>query len=1672
MKPEDIEDVYPLTPMQEGMLFHTLRHPESAVYLQQVAVTYRGALDVDSLREAWQAVVDRHPALRTAFAWQRLDKPVQLVSRAARVTFAELDWRGLDDAGWAAREDELLADGRRRGLDLATAPLLRFTLARLAGDRHRLLVDMHHLVLDGWSTGVVLREAAAAYAALRAGRRPDLGPVRPFRAYVDWLRARDPAAGRAFWSQELAGLGEPARLLRDRRPSAPGAGREQHARALGLGRERTAALLSAGREQRITLSALLQGAWAVLLSRYAGRPDVVFGSVSSGRPAGLEGVEDVVGLLVDTVPTRLHVDPERPAGAWLRSVQARTAAAREFEHVPLTAIREWAGLPAGGDMFETVQVLQNLGADPLGSLFGGLGDVRVEQLRYHTRTSYPLTLACIPGEELTLRASYDPAWLEDAAAERLLGHLATLLGELPADPERPLGRVPMLTEPERALVAAWSEGTQAPAPARPEAVAVEQGGRLLARADVEARAGRLARRLRARGIGRDSVVGLWLPRSPDLVVAVLAALRAGGAVLPLDPAAPPDRTAQVLEEARPGLLVAAAGEPVPAGVPILVADADDGESAGEPPGDPDPDALAWVAVDLAGGTRSHGVQVRHATLARLVAAQLAAFGLGPDDRVAQLAPPGSPNAVFEVLLALGSGARLLLPEAGRGPLAAFRELTGAGATCALVTPALLAALSRDGVPAAPRTLIVHGEPLSPDLSRRWAPGRRLLSLYGPAEAGAMAAVAGRPVAGVRVRILDAGGLPVPAGVPGELHLGGEALGPGYHNRPDLTLRRFGPDPLSGDPRARLFRTGEIARWTETGELELLAGASDEAEVEDRLRRHPGVAWAAADGPVAYVLPAPAGPEAPGEAADGAEQVGQWRDLYEHTYSGAGRAPDPAFDTVGWNSSYTGAPLAEAEMREWVDGTRARLRRLAPRRMLEIGCGTGMLLLAMAPGCEECWATDVSPAALAAVRRCAGGSVTLLERAADDFSGIPEAHFDLVVLNSVAQYFPSGAYLRRVLEGAQRALRPGGRVFVGDVRSLPLLDELHVSLQLANSPADMEAGELWRLASEAARQEEELVLHPDFFRRFAAESGRECAVRVAARRGRAHNELTRFRYDVVLGFEPAPAPEAALELDWEAGGLDPERLGRLLAGGPESVLVRRLPNARVAGLTHVTALLAGGLRAATAGELAELAAAPAVEPEDVVALGERAGYEVELPLEPGAARLAALLTRPRAGSAPAWPAWPEPRPWAGCANDPLAHRREARLVAGLRSSLEADLHPHLVPETIVVLRDLPLAADGRADRSALPGPGRARRAGAAGHVAPRDAVELVVARTWEEVLGVRPIGVRDDFFELGGHSLTAMRVVSRLQRRFDRGLELGVLLREATVEAVAAVLRQDAGARRSPLLTLRPEGELAPFFCVHPSTANSLVYQELADRLGPDQPFHMLDERDLARFDRLEDLAAHYVAAIRAAAPRGPYRLGGLSFGGTVAFEAARQLEAAGERVDLVAMFDAELPRRLPEGAVPAAEAAADLHLHFLRVFELVFHRTVPVPRERLVALDEEGQRRLLYELARSTFDGGAVLEQAMEAAVHARRLLVAYRPERSGLPVCLYVGDVPTHPDLVDPEFDWRDDRTAGWGAVCERLQVVSTPGDHLTSLAPPNVDVLAGHLRGLLESAAVAAAP
>ncbi|MEU3838524.1 amino acid adenylation domain-containing protein [Streptomyces sp. NPDC028635] len=1434
----------PLSHAQRRLWFLGRLDGPNSTYNIPLALRLRGRLDRAALRAALADLTARHEILRTVYP-SHAGEPYQHILPPGD-TVPALDVVDADEARLAG----LLAKAADRSYDLTRDLPLRATLYRLGDDEHVLLLLLHHIAGDGWSLAPLTRDLATAYAARREGRAPAFTalPV-TYADYTLWQRDLlgdpDDTTSRhgtqlAHWRDALAGA--PARLdlptdhPRPAVASHRGATVPFHVDAAL--HEQLAALAAAC---DASLFMVLQAAFAALLTRHGAGTDIPVGSPVAGRTD--DALDDLVGFFVNTLVLRTDTSGDPAFRDLVRRVREFDLAAYTHQDLPFEKLVEHLNPErtlARNPLFQVVLALQSMPAARLA--LPGL-DVAAEPVRVGF-AKFDLGLALIEehtadGARAGLRGDWEfsTELFERTTVEALGERLVHFLRAVAEDPGRTIGSVDLLdaAERHRLLVGLNSPDPQAktPAPATltalfeaqaartPDATALVMAGRSLTYAELNARANRLARLLVERGAGPERIVALRLPRSLDLVTAVLAVWKAGAAYLPVDPGYPAERIAFMLDDARPALVV----DSVPADLsPYPDTDLTDADRVTALL----PHHPAYVIYTSGSTGTPKGVVVAHASVAATIPPQAARFGLGPHSRVLQFASISFDAALWELTAALLTGAGLVLGSADDllpGPGLA-RLVEEAGVTLLALPPSALPALPDGALPPG-CDLIVAGDVTAPGQAARFWRDRAMVNAYGLTEttvcatmsapvAGAVSPPAGRPVGAARVYVLDERLRPVPPGVTGEIHISGPGVARGYLGRAALTAERFVADPfaaLFGERGARMYRTGDLGRWRADGELEF-AGRADEqvkirgfrvepGEVEAALTAHPGVAAGAVvvreDQPgdkrlVAYVVRDPGHDP----AADGTGQVEMWRETYDSLYRAdeAGLARAFGEDFSGWNSSYTTDAIPLEEMTEWRAASTERILALRPRRVLEIGCGTGLILSRVAPHVEEYWGTDLSAPVVAQLRRHLdarpelAAKCTVRTQPAHVTDGLPRGRFDTIVLNSVVQYFPDAAYLAAVLHGAAELLAPGGTIFLGDIRNLRTLRTFRAAVELRRAGTFADAAALRRAVERSVAGEKELLLDPDFFTTVVADDPRLHGVDVMLRAGAHHNEMSRHRYDVLLTGAPAAAAPAARELRWGTDVTGIDELARALATN-DPVRVTGVPNARTVREHRALAALERGAVTEAVALLDGPPPEDALDPDRVHRLGAVCAWgeddaTFEVCTGPGPAH------RPRPGDRP-------------LANDPSRGRRDEALLDGLRAQVAERLPAHMAPAAYVVLDALPVTANGKVDRDALPAPDQ--DAAAAGQ-APRTRREEVLSALFAEVLGLPGgVGVDRSFFDLGGHSLLATRLLSRI--RTVLGVELAVrdLFQAPTVAALAE--RVDGAHEARPALTPRERPDEVP-----------------------------------------------------------------------------------------------------------------------------------------------------------------------------------------------------------------------------------------------------------------------
>lgn len=868
MESTNIQDIYDLSPVQQGMLFHTLCAPQSGVYLQQFSWTLKGNIDASNLEQAWRQVIDRHPILRTAFYWENLEKPYQVVYEQVKLPWEERDWRQLSQPLQKEHLETFLKVDQAQDFDLSKAPLMRFALMRLAEDTYQIIWSYHHLLLDGWSLPLIFKEVLSFYEALCQKQALHLKQPRPYRDYIDWLQHQNLSRAEAFWRRSLQGIAAPTSIRMAQVLSGLDNLPEDYTQQqIQLSESTTSALKTLAQQNQLTLNTLAQGAWALLLAYYSGESSVIFGSTSAGRPVDLEGVESMVGLFISTLPVRVKVNGQDTVLDWLKKLQAQQLEMRQYEYTPLVQIQAWSEFPRNTPLFESIIVFENT---PTGKFSQEKNShLQLLDASIFEKTNYPLTIGISPGLELSLEILYDRGRFHDAAIQEILKHFRTLLEGIAVNCEQRLEDLSILTPQERQqLLLDWNK-TQAEyvkdqcihklfevqAEATPNAIAVVCEGKQLTYRELNVRANQLAHHLRSLGVKPEVLIGICAEKSLELIVGVMGVLKSGGAYLPLDPNYSKERLGFVLEDTQASILLTQQQliEMLPDHkAKIIYLDRDWEQISQESEDNLFNEAtsanLAYGIYTSGSTGKPKGVMVEHGSLTNAYLAWEEAYQLSSEATChLQMASFSFDVFVGDLVRSLCSGGKLVLCpheqllEADK----LYQLMRQTHVDCAEFVPAvlrnLIQYLEESGQSLDFMRLIICG-------SDSWygteymkfqhfcGTKTRLINSFGLTEATIdssyfeAAAVnlsveqqmpIGRPFANTQLYILNPSLQPVPIGAPGELYIGGAGVVRGYWNRPELTAEKFIPNLFSAESGDRLYKTGDQACWLPDGNIELL-----------------------------------------------------------------------------------------------------------------------------------------------------------------------------------------------------------------------------------------------------------------------------------------------------------------------------------------------------------------------------------------------------------------------------------------------------------------------------------------------------------------------------------------------------------------------------------------------------------------------------------------------------------------------------------------------------------------------------------------------------------------------------------------------------------------------------------------------------------------------------------
>ena len=1472
----------PLSFAQQRLWFLTQLEPDSPLYNIPIAIRLNGVPELPVLEQSLNTIVQRHEVLRTTFC--TVDgKPAQIIASSLELKIEVCAVPEIPEPSRTKEIRRLAFEEARRPFDFVNGPLIRAVLLRESVTRHVLLLTVHHLVADGWSTEVLYRELGTLYRSFSKGQPSPLPALRV--QYADyalwqrrWLQGEVLESQLGYWKKKLAQPLPVSQLPTDRRRPAAGSfngGNE----TLLLPKTLSESLRVLSQREEVTLFMLLLAAYNVLLFRYSGQQDILVGTPIANR--NRSELEGLIGFFANTLVIRTDLSGNPSFRKLLSRVREEAIGAFAHQDLPFEKLVEELQPerdPSRNPLFQVLLAMQNVPAAPL-----DLGELAVSRLEESGGTSkshmevdngtskFDLSLYALERPEgISFTFEYNTDLFNSDRMQRMLYHLQVLLESIIENPEEQIATLPLLSSAEKTeLLATCSRGVDYPsdqcvhhvfeiqAQRTPNAIAVVFEKQRATYQQLNEKANRLAHYLRSLGVGPEILVGLFMERSLETVVGILAVLKAGGAYLPMDPQYPADRLAFMLEDARAAVLLTETKllDSLP-GHSVRTICLDDTEAVlrAQPMTNPAipvaPENMAYVIYTSGSTGKPKGCIITHRNVARLMRATEACYGFNERDVWTLFHSFAFDFSVWEIWGALLYGGRLVVVPflVSRSPdefyeLLAEEQVTVLNQTPSAFRQLIQAEESVGQKKLALRYVIFGGEALEMQSLRPWFERHgdqhpRLVNMYGITETTVhvtyrplskddldSGSVVGKPIPDLQVYMLDSKRQPVPVGVMGEMFVAGAGLARGYLYRPELTMERFMPDHLTGKPGSRLYKTGDLARFLEDGDIEYLGRIDDQVkirgfrielgEIEASLYQHPAVQQAAViireDTPgdkrlAAYVVMNPGYESDASRATTHSDYLDGWQAVFDQTYADTVTAPDHTFSITGWNSSYNGRPIPADEMRTWVDTTVERIVALQPQDVWEIGCGTGLLLYRLAPLCANYYATDFSAEVIRTLQqqiaqhRPASTRVVLHHASADDFTGTSAESFNVVILNSIVQYFPSIDYFMSVLEGAVRTVKPGGAIFLGDVRSYGLLEAFHAAVQLEQAPASLPCADLRQRIKKSLIQEKELTISPGFFSALRDRVPAISQVEIQLKRGYHHNELGQFRYDVVLriGGSIRFTPNSA-RIDWREGGFSLSDLREyLLKEKPAAVTITGVPNARLETELKTLETLASANCPGTVAELREAArmasVSDAMEPEDFWVLGDALCYVVQVRWSNRAREGSYDVVFLRRGEAinglsnSVFNFVDETdgalKPLGTYANDPLQGMFVRNLAPQLRTMLEKKLPEYMVPSSYMLMDSFPLTPNGKLDRVALPAPDSSWPVNQHDYVAPRNGTEETLAGLWADILALDRVSVHDNFFELGGHSLLASQLISRIRGILGVNPPLRSLFENPTVAGYA------------------------------------------------------------------------------------------------------------------------------------------------------------------------------------------------------------------------------------------------------------------------------------------------
>ncbi|NER91537.1 non-ribosomal peptide synthetase [Moorena sp. SIO3A2] len=1454
------EQVIPLSYAQQRLWFIEKMALSSNAYNMPLTLHLVGKLDYVALQTSINQIIARHETLRTTFS-EINDTPVQIIQPPFELELPIIDLSGLTPSEATTKLQQLLQQENELSFNLEVDPPIRAQLYQLGTTEHILQITLHHIASDGWSLTVLPKELSAIYTAI-VQEEPLSLPELPIQ-YADfavwqrnYLQGETLEQQLSYWKQKLQDLPQLQLPTDHPRPAV------ETFNGAGIPINIPAALTSKVKEltqkQGTTLFITLLAVFKVLLSRYSGQQSIAVGSPIANR--NRREIEGLIGFFVNSLVMYTDLGGDPSFTEVLNRVKQTALEAYSHQDIPFEKLVEELQPERAlsqNPLFQVVFAVQQ--SEILKPSFS-LPNLEVgwyEGAGAEMTVRMDLELHLWPvGEEIKGFCAYNTDLFEAETITRMLSHYENLLSAAVETTERPISQLPLMTQPELDQILVEWNNTKTNYPddkcihqlfedrveKTPDALAVVFEQQKLTYSELNSKANQLAHYLQKLGVVPETLVGICVDRSVEMVVGLLAILKAGGAYVPLDPNYPQERLEYMFADS--GVSVLLTQEQILAQLPqhqaqVVFLDRDWEKIATETPekvkSEVSPQNLAYIIYTSGSTGKPKGVLVEHKGLCNLVKVQIQAFQVNSNSRVLQFASLSFDASIWEIVMALGSGASLymgtrdsLMPGVGFNQWLHNNKITHI-----TIPPSALAVMPKEELPDL-KTIVVAGEACPPELISQWSVGRQFVNAYGPTESTVCATMTecspeypvppiGRPIGNTQIYILDNNLEPVPIGVAGEIHIGGVGLARGYLNRENLTAQRFIPNPFDRTQKSKLYKTGDLGRYLADGNIEFIGRIDHQVkvrgyrietgEIEATLTQHSGVKQtvvvAREDNSDAQRLVAYIVPEVKSSTTSNPElsntQINSWENLFNQQIDEEkSQVKDPLFNISGWGSSYSNQSLPESQMRTWAGDIVAQVLAHKPEKVCEIGCGTGLLLFQIAPETKAYYGIDISSISLEYIQQQIlqepekYGHVNLAQKRADEIGDIAAQNFDVVILNSVIQYFPNVEYLLQTISEAIRIVKPGGIIILGDVRCLTLMRAFHSSVQLYQATPSLSVEQLKAKIDIKMEQETELLVSPEFFVALKEKHPEITHVQMRLQRGKELNELNKYRYSVLLHIEVQPGKVITPTVESGAALSVKQIETYLRSKGPESICFSGLVNSRVANDVELVELLSQPESKQNVQQLRQSLQEKLVngiDPERLHQLSSELGYSLELcwsaqgsPELMDGVFVRSELAKEGIVLTPLTQKSVVAVNWDNYGNNPLSSQLRKQLIPQLREYLQSRLPEYMVPSGLMVLSQLPLTPNGKVDRKALPALDLASSVSTE-YVAPETETQKVLAEIWKEVLGIEQVGIYDNFFDLGGHSLTTVKLVSKISTNFNISLSVKTLLLHPIIAELSNIMTE-------------------------------------------------------------------------------------------------------------------------------------------------------------------------------------------------------------------------------------------------------------------------------------------